>query len=257
MNNSEKVNEEAWISQMKSNAEALLPPAHLKRKIMEQIDMRNDNGDVLASVRVDTFQPSDPMDAIIQQLKPGMGKAIYIAGQGDRAVSQQTNYEAVLWPDSLEQLFQQAAPWNPPLPLEAELRRIEVYYGFDNVTEEEREAMIAESEQQGKSVVVRDLRPNTDIVGVRLLYDKADRSFECRLFGTTKSRIHVPDMEQQTIERLRIHGQEAVYLESEEMRRLIWATEHPQAPRAVQYELLAEHGDREWLLEIANTIPLV
>ncbi|WP_042163977.1 hypothetical protein [Paenibacillus gorillae] len=254
MNHSENVNEEAWINRMKSKAESILPPAHLKRKIMEQIEMRNGNGDLLASVRVDAFQPDDPMDAIIQQLKPGMGKAIYIASQGDRTVSQQTNYKAVLWPHNLEQLFELAAPWNPPLPVEADIRRIEVYYGFDDVTEEEIEEMIAESEGQGKPVV-RDLRPNTNIVGVRLLYDQAGRSFECRLFGTTKSRIHVPDTEQQTIERLLIHGQEAVYLENIEVRQLIWAMEVPRTSRAVQYELRAEHGDREWLIRIANTIP--
>ncbi|MFF2091041.1 hypothetical protein [Paenibacillus sp. NPDC058174] len=255
MNHFENVGEEAWINRMKSKAETILPPAQLKRKIMEQIEMRNGNGEVLASVRVDTFQPDDPMDAIIQQLKPGMGKAIYIAAQGDRTVSQQTNYAAVLWPHSLEQLFEEAAPWNPPLPVEAEIRRIEVYYGFDDVTEEEIEEMIAESEQQSKPVVVRDLRPNKNIVGARLLYDQADRNFECRLFGTTKSRIHVPDMEQQTIERLLIHGQEAVYLQNDEVRQLIWAMEVPQTSRAVQYELRAEHSDREWLLHIANTIP--
>lgn len=245
---------EAWILSIKSKAGSVHPPADLKRKVMEQIEMRNENGDILATVRIDSFQEDDVMDAIIQNLKPGMGKAIYFAGRGERTVSQQTNYDAVKWENGINELLNMALPLHLCLPIDVELHEIRVYYGFDNLSEEEIDDMIAESGKTGKQVIVRDLNPNDVLVGINLHYSKAGKFFEFRVMKTTKSRIHVPNMEEQIIEYLTVRGQKAVFLSNSGQQQLIWAEEDSGTRKAIQYELLAESCHRDWLINIANSV---
>lgn len=74
------------------------------------------------------------------------------------------------------------------------------------------------------------------------------------LFKTTKSRIHVPSLSGQHIERTAVRGQDAVYMSDSGRQHLIWAEEESGASKAVQYELIAQHSDREWLFRIANSV---
>ena len=247
---------EAWISSIKSIANSVHPPSDLKRRLMEQIEMRNEKGELLASIRIDSFQEDDVMDAVIRDLKPGMGKAIYVAG-GERTVSQQTNYESVKWDRDIKALIELASPLQPSLPVDANLQDIHVYYGFENVTEAEIDDMVTESERSGKQVIVRDLHPNGVLVGIKLLYSKGDRPFELRIFRTTKSRIHVPDIDQHTIEHLTVRGNQAVYVADSERQQLIWAEEEPEAGSRLQYEILAERSNRDWLVIIAESLIIV
>ncbi len=247
-------NNEPWILSIRSKVNSVYPPENLKRKVMEQIEFQNENGDMLASIRIDSYQEDDVMDTIIQNLKPGMGKAIYVADQGKGTVSQQTNYKAVKWENGIKALLNLISPLRLCLPINAELLDISIYYGFDNLSEEEIDDMVSESKVTGKLVIVRDLQPNNVLVGMNLIYRKDGKSFEFRIFNTTKSRIHVPDMEMEKIEYLQIRGNEAVYLTNSGRQHLIWAEEETGTKKALQYELLADSCSRDLLFGIANSI---
>ncbi|WP_422656824.1 hypothetical protein ACK8P5_13645 [Paenibacillus sp. EC2-1] len=246
-------NQDAWIMKMKSKANSIHPPDDLKRRVFEQINMKNEIGEVIATVRIDSFQEENPLDSILRDLKPGMGKAIYVADQGERSVNQQTNYEAITWSQNLNDLIKLATPWQLYFPVDSELLNIHVYYGFDNLTDQEIDQMIIESQKTGKNIIIKDLRPNNVLVGMKLHYKLEENSFEFRIFGTTKSRIHVPNIEQHTIEHLKIRGYDAVYIADGEKQQLIWAEETiPGNP--LQYELLAERSNRTSLVKIAESL---
>jgi len=233
--------------------DSLRPPGELRRKVMEQIEMHSGDGVTLATLRVDSLRRDDALDAVIRTLRPGMGKAIYVSGTGERNVSQQTNYEAVKWNEGLRALLKRASPLRLRLPGGADWEEIRVYYGFDNVSEEDIEEMIAESERFGKKVVVRDLRPNRELVGLSLRCVQDGRFFEYRIFRTTKSRVHVPDIGKEEIGQLRVRGHEAVYLANEGRRQLIWAEPETVMGAALQYEIHGTDLDREALIRIAET----
>ncbi|RXZ84872.1 hypothetical protein EBB07_02320 [Paenibacillaceae bacterium] len=248
--------QEDWLLSLKRKAAAVHPPATLKNKVMEHVQMRNTKGEVLATVQIDSFQDDEIMDTIIQDLKPGMGVAVYIAGQGEPFFSQQTNYAAVQWEDGLPSLLQLASPMRLMLP-HAELQNIQVFYGFDNLTDEEIAEMAAESEQTGNKVVVRNLVQNQTLVGLSLFYSDQETEFEYRIFRTTKSRIHVPDIEQHVIEHLTIRGNEAVYLADHHRQHLIWAEEDTGIPTPLQYEIICDNQNKRWLLGIAHNLHLL
>ncbi len=247
-------NLDSWILTLKSKADSVHPPLILKRKVMEQVEMKNQKGDTLAILRIDSFQDDDLMDAIIRELKPGMGKAIYIASQGEGTFSQQTNYDAVRWEQGMDALLELASPWKPSFPVDAELQEIRVYYGFDNLSQDEIDGMVAESEQTGKCIIVRDLRPNGVLVGMKLFYSKAEKTFELRIFRTTKSSVHVADLEQQTIEHLSVRGHQGVYVADNQRQHLIWAEEERGSRKPLQYEILAEQDNRDWIISIAESL---
>ncbi|MEK4436360.1 hypothetical protein [Paenibacillus sp. FSL K6-2862] len=215
------------------------------------MEMRNEEGEVLAIVNIDSSQGESTIDRIVRQLKPGMGRGIYLAA--DKKISQQTNYGAVKWLGGVTELMAKLSPWEPVFPADANVLDIQVYYGFDNLTEEEIDEMAMESSETGKDVV-RDLKPNDTFVGVSLLYRKDETLFQFRIFGTTKSRIQVPDMEKQTIEKLTIRSNEAVYIGDNESQRLIWAEVGPTRGKALQYEVVAEDSSRDWLISITESL---
>lgn len=215
------------------------------------MEMRNQKGEVLAILNIDSPQEENTIDIVIRQLKPGMGKGIYLAA--DKKISQQTNYGAVKWTGEIEELKAKTSSWEPVFPADAEVMDIQVYYGFDNLTQEEIDEMAIESSRTGNDVV-RDLRPNDTFVGVSLLYRKEETEFQFRIFGTTKSRIHVPDLEKHTIENLTIRSNEAVYIRNNELQRLIWAEVGPTKGKALQYEVVAEHSNRDSLISISESL---
>ncbi|WP_341281570.1 hypothetical protein [Paenibacillus sp. FSL H8-0537] len=215
------------------------------------MEMRNEKGEVLGILNVASLQAESTIDIVIRELKPGFGKGIYLAD--DKKISQQTNYAPVNWLDGLDELKAKASSWEPVFPANAEVKGIQVYYGFDNLTQEEIDEMAIESANTGKDVV-RDLKPNDTFVGVSLLYRKEETSFQFRIFGTTKSRIHVPDVDKHTIEYLTIRSNEAVYVGDNEIQQLIWAEMGPTMGKALQYEVLAERSNRDWLISITETL---
>lgn len=215
------------------------------------MEMKSENGDVLAILNIHSAQEEHDVDSILRTLQPGMGKGIYIASE--KKITQQTNYEAVTWTKGLSELKDKMPLWEPVFPVHTELMDIHVYYGFDNLTPEEIDEMSAESELTGKNVV-RDLKPNEMLVGMSMVFRKDETSFQFRIFGTTKSRVYVPDIAQSTIDNLTIRANEAVYIEDGENQQLIWAELGPQQGKALQYEILAEGSSREELISIAESL---
>lgn len=59
--------------------------------------MKDEKGNVLGILDIDSLNRNNVMEAIIKELKPGMGKGIYIADAGEKKISQQKNYKAVEW----------------------------------------------------------------------------------------------------------------------------------------------------------------
>jgi hypothetical protein len=215
------------------------------------LEIKNDNGEVLAILNIGSLQKDDALNSIIRGLRPGMGKGIYLANE--KKISQQTNYASIKWLDGLSEIQAKAPLWEPVFPKNAEVLEILVYYGFNNLTQDEIDEMAVESEKTGRNVV-RDLVPNNTLVGVSLFCRLENTTFEFRIFGTTKSRIHVPDREQQTIENLTIRANEAVYVSDSKKHRLIWAEVGPNMGKALQYELSAEHSSRDWLISTAESL---
>jgi hypothetical protein len=244
-------NRDELIRSILDKAAAIEPPPELKGKVM-QLVLRGASGNPVSAIRVDSWDESDPMDRILQQLKPGMGIAVYIAGTADGAVSQQTCYKPVEWTGSLNGLLAAASPYDPRLPAGAELIRASVMYGFDNLTDDEIAEMIERSEHTGQRVVVRDLVPNDRLVGAQLDYTYGGQSFEYHILTTTKSRIHVPDIQDHRIERVAVNGQEGLYLSDGYQNQLIWVEEDSASGYPLQYEIRARQAEKEWLLAIAG-----
>lgn len=217
------------------------------------MEMKDEKGNVLGILDIDSLNRNNVMDTIVQELKPGMGKGIYIADSGEKKISQQTNYKAVEWNAGLTALREKASPWELSFPMDAELENIQVYYGFDNLTNQEIDEMVEESRRTGKHVVLRDLRPNHKLVGLSVTYNKGGRDFEFRIFGTTKSRIQLSDLEDYTYENVQIRGNEAVYIGNDEKQQLIWI-EMDSRGKALQYEIGTEGSDRDWVISIAESL---
>ncbi|MDF2658108.1 MAG: hypothetical protein K0Q94_899 [Paenibacillus sp.] len=125
-------------------------------------------------------------------------------------------------------------------------------YGFDNLTDDEIAEMIERSEHTGQRVVVRDLVPNDRLVGAQLDYTYGGQSFEYHILTTTKSRIHVPDIQDHRIERVAVNGQEGLYLSDGYQNQLIWVEEDSASGYPLQYEIRARQAEKEWLLAIAG-----
>ncbi|MGO4185000.1 hypothetical protein AB4Z17_27920 [Paenibacillus sp. TAF43_2] len=93
-------------------ANHIYPPAGLKQKVLEEIMLVNKKGEMLAKVTVDTLNIDNPFDQIINSLKPGTGKAIYIVHDNpDKMISNQTNYEKEIWHEGIEELQEKIKPW--------------------------------------------------------------------------------------------------------------------------------------------------
>lgn len=139
---------EAIRQALKETAEHIRPPASLQRKVMKELELLNNNGDLLGKVTVDTLGEEDPIDQIIQQLTPGTGKAIYVAdGNPDRIISNQTNYAQEPWHEGIDAIRERLQPYRFSTPDDARLERIYVMYGFDSLTEQEKQAMYDEADR--------------------------------------------------------------------------------------------------------------
>ncbi|MFB9327742.1 hypothetical protein ACFFSY_17580 [Paenibacillus aurantiacus] len=215
------------------------------------MEIKSEKGEVLAILHINSNQELNAIDSLIRELRPGMGKGIYIADE--QKISQQTNYEAIPWQEGIDALKAKVALWEPVFPVHADVLDIQVYYGFDNLTQEEINEMAVESEKTGGNVV-RDLKPNDTLVGMSLRCRQDEHTFELRIFGTTKSRIHVPELQQGMIENLMIRANEAVYVGNTDKQQLIWAEVGPSRGKALQYELIAEQNNRDWLIALAGSL---
>lgn len=90
-------------------------------------------------------------------------------------------------------------------PSNATQTGIAVFYGFEPLEQAEMEEMVKEAEHTGQSVIVRDLRKSNQAVGIKVEYVWHNIELEITILTTTKSRIHVPDMEQHLIEAQKKH----------------------------------------------------
>lgn len=243
---------EAIRQALKETAEHIRPPASLQRKVMKELELLNKKGDLLGKVTVDTLGEEDPMDQIIQQLIPGTGKAIYVAGGNpDRIISNQTNYAHEPWHEGMEALRDRLQPCRFSTPADARLERIFVMYGFDSLTDQEKQEMYEEADRTGQPVIVRDLKKSQRLVGAKLEYSKEGHSFELHILTTTKNRIHVPDIDSHHIERVSVGGGEGVYLADAAHQQLLWIVEEAEGSR-IQYDLRTFHATREWVWSIAE-----
>jgi len=238
---------------LKDTAAKLFPPPELKRKVLKELELLNDQGMLLAKVTLDTLDTDNLFDRIIQELQPGMGKAIYVVPNNpDRIISNQTQYQAIPWKDDLHSLQQQFNPYMIRTPLHADLQRIQIMYGFDGLMPHEIEGMYEEADQTGAMVITRDLRQNDTLVGMTLHYQRDQRPFELHILSTTKNRIHVPDLDRHHVERLHVQGTEAIYLSSDVQHQLFMVI-HDNG-MCLQYEIRASHVTKSWVLELAENL---
>jgi len=239
---------------LKDIAAKLLPPPELKQKVFKELELRSDQGMMLAKVTVDTLDSTNLFDHIIQQLQPGMGKAIYVVPNNpDRIISNQTQYNAIPWKADLQTLQQKFNPYMISTPLHADLQGIQVMYGFDGLMPDEIESMYEEADQTGALVVTRDLRQNDTLVGMALYYQQEQHPFELHILSTTKNRIHVPDLDRHHIERLHVQGTEAIYLSSDAEHHQLFMVIHDNGMR-LQYEIRASDVTKSRVLKIAENL---
>lgn len=183
------------------------------------MDIKNKSGDVLGKIQIESLR-DNAIDRIVIDLKPGEGKAIYTADVTENQFTQQTNYAAIPWDDGLEQLQRLYSPWQPKFPIDSDIDAIHVFYGFDNLTPQEIDEMIEESNRSGRNVVIRDLKPNKKVVGISIT-DKEYGGYKLNIFGTTKSRIALPDHDGTTVMQAAIRGVQAFYIFDNETSQLI------------------------------------
>lgn len=238
------------ISALKAKATEIHPPVELKEKVMQSIDLTNKRGEMIAKVMVDSLDPNDRFDQIIQQLKPGTGKAIFMVDNNpEKTISNQTFYEAEKWSLGLNELLKKVEPNKVKLPQQAQLQEINVMYGFDSLESWEIDEMYKEAELTGKKIIVRDLRKSNRMVGAKLLYTSDDSSFELHILITTKNRIHVPDINNHTVERTKVGSKEAVYLSDSTNHQLLWVDDEQGIN--IQYEIRTSSRSKEWVFETA------
>ena len=59
------------------------------------MEMRNEEGEVLAILNIDSSQEDNTIDRIVRQLKPGMGKGIYLAADKNQSANKLRSSEVV------------------------------------------------------------------------------------------------------------------------------------------------------------------
>lgn len=246
-------NEKDMLLALKKRAESIRPPGELKRKVMRVLELSNEEGKTLGKVTVDTFDTNDPVDRIVRQLEPGTGRAIYVANTSpELAFTQQTNYKPVPWLFGTAELIKQAKPYTFRLVSGIEPVSISVMYGFDSLQPHEIEEMRKEAESTDRTIVIRSMRPNGKLVGALFRYVVDGKHLELHLLTTTKSAVHVPELDQHLVERAAVGRHPAVYIADSISHQLIWMTEDHGQP--LHYELRSSELDRERLFDIAEEI---
>ncbi|WP_091017120.1 DUF4367 domain-containing protein [Paenibacillus amylolyticus] len=216
------------------------------------MDIKNKSGDVLGKIQIESLRKDHAIDRIVIDLKPGEGKAIYTADATENQYTQQTNYAAIPWEDKLEQLQKLYSPWQPKFPIDSDIDAIHVFYGFDNLTPQEIDEMIEESNRLGRNVVIRDLKPNKKVVGISITY-KEYGGYKLNIFGTTKSRIALPDHDGTKVKQVALRGVEAFYIFNNETSQLIWIEEDVHG-KALQYEIIGRNMSEDLVMKIANSM---
>lgn len=216
------------------------------------MDIKNKSGDVLGKIQIESLRNDNAIDRIVIDLKPGEGKAIYTADVIENQFTQQTNYAPISWEDGLEQLQKHYSPWQPKFPIDSDIDAIHVFYGFDNLTPQEIDEMIEESNRSGRNVVIRDLKPNKKVVGISITY-KEYGGYKLNIFGTTKSRIALPDHDGTKVKQVAIRGVEAFYIFNNETSQLIWIEEDVHG-KALQYEINGRNMSEDLVMKIAKSM---
>ncbi|WP_339302896.1 DUF4367 domain-containing protein [Paenibacillus sp. FSL R5-0519] len=216
------------------------------------MEIKNKSGDVLGKIQIESLRNNNAIDRIVIDLKPGEGKAIYTADAIENQFTQQTNYAAIPWEDGLEQLQRHYSPWQPKFPIDSGIDAIRVFYGFDNLTPQEIDEMIEESNRSGGNVVIRDLKPNKKVVGISITYQEYG-GYTLNIFGTTKSRIALPDHGGTTVKQTAIRGVQAFYIFDNETSQLIWIEEDVHG-KALQYEINGRNMSEDLVMKIAKSM---
>ncbi|MGN7412393.1 hypothetical protein [Paenibacillus sp. SAF-068] len=216
------------------------------------MDIKNKSGDVLGKIQIESLRTDRAIDRIVIDLKPGEGKAIYTADATENQFTQQTNYAAIPWEDGLEQLQKLYSPWQPKFPIDSDIDAIHVFYGFDNLTPQEIDEMIEESNRLGRNIVIRDLKPNKKVVGISITY-KEYGGYKLNIFGTTKSRIALPDHDGTKVKQVALRGVEAFYIFNNETSQLVWIEEDVHG-KALQYEIIGRNMSEDLVMEITNSM---
>ncbi|MDQ0721066.1 hypothetical protein QF049_002327 [Paenibacillus sp. W4I10] len=216
------------------------------------MDIKNKSGDVLGKIQIESLRKDSAIDRIVIDLKPGEGKAIYTADVTENQFTQQTNYAAIPWEDGFEQLQKLYSPWQPKFPIDSDIDAIHVFYGFDNLTPQEIEEMVEESNRSGSNVVIRDLKPNKRVVGMSITYQEYG-GYKLNIFGTTKSRITLPDHDGTTVKQIAIRGVQTFYVVNNETSQLIWIEEDVHG-KALQYEIIGRNMSEDLVMEITNSM---
>ncbi|MGO4729707.1 DUF4367 domain-containing protein [Paenibacillus sp. 2KB_22] len=216
------------------------------------MDIKNKSGDVLGKIQIESLRNDSAIDRIVIDLKPGEGKAIYTADATENQFTQQTNYAAIPWEEGLEQLEKLYSPWQPKFPINSDIDAIHVFYGFDNLTPQEIEEMVEESNRTGRNVVIRDLKPNKRVVGISITYQEYG-GYKLNIFGTTKSRITLPDHDGTTVKQVAIRGVQAFFIVNNETSQLIWIEEDVHG-KALQYEINGRNMSEDLVMKIAKSM---
>ncbi|MEO2259627.1 DUF4367 domain-containing protein [Paenibacillus amylolyticus] len=112
--------------------------------------------------------------------------------------------------------------------------------------------MVEESNRSGSNVVIRDLKPNKRVVGISITYQEYG-GYNLNIFGTTKSRITLPDHDGTTVKQIAIRGVQTFYVVNNETSQLIWIEEDVHG-KALQYEIIGRNMSEDLVMEITNSM---
>ena len=214
------------------------------------MEIKNKSGNVIGKIQIESSEKDTALNEIVMNLQPGEGKAIYVADAAPaHQFTQQTNYAATPWDQGMDILKEKLLPWQPRFTKKHIAQDIQIYYGFNNLSPQEIEEMAQECKSTGSNVVIRDLIPNDNIVGVRVMYDK----FLFHLFGTTKTRIQHSYNGQATVTALHVRGYDAFYISDLEYSKLLWIEEDVNG-KPLQYEISGQNIEQKDLIELAESL---
>lgn len=214
----------------------LLAGSNFNDEREKKMEIKNKEGNVIGKIEFQSLENNNVIDNIILDLKPGDGKAIYTANANGNNITQQTNYAAIKWNGNFDELLNGLQPWKPLFPKHT-VEEINVYYGFDNLSPSEIDDMANESVQTGRNVIVRDLKPNNTIVGVKIVYRSDMGTYILQIFGTTKSRINISADEHDKITKVVVRGNEGFFISNNDNNQLIWIEEDANG-KSLQYEMI-------------------
>lgn len=193
----------------------------------------------------------DPLLDIRQELRPGKGVAIYLVEHNpEKTIHYDVMYENTRWKQGIDGLLIRLRPHRLKMIRDAELKQIDVMFGFEPLSSSEIEEMYHVADITESKLVTKELQNSSQIVGVEMAYVRGTELITVTMMmPQSQTSLRVSEGEH-----VRAGTIDAVFTSDSHGNRLRW-TENGQG--ALRYEIRVGHGvTKQELLNIAINMVL-